>query len=153
MLSVFSLGYWRSLKWLQAELHETQLILLFSDNSNSMEISLIFLTTYNNDITSNICISRSLVWKLLWWKKLIVKLAQRLYYKYEGLPFLFAFLSPFSFHRSFKTIPDSKVRGTNMGPTWGRQDPGGPHVGPMNLAIWEHPRMVFCSVLLLLPSS
>ena len=23
-----------------------------------------------------------------------------------------------------------------MGPTWGRQDPGGPHVGPMNLAIW-----------------
>ena len=25
-----------------------------------------------------------------------------------------------------------------MGPTWGRQDPGGPHVGPMNLAIWAH---------------
>ena len=24
-----------------------------------------------------------------------------------------------------------------MGPTWGRQDPGGPHVGPMNLAIRE----------------
>ena len=24
-----------------------------------------------------------------------------------------------------------------MGPTWGRQDPGGPHVGPMNFAIWE----------------
>ena len=24
-----------------------------------------------------------------------------------------------------------------MGPTWGQQDPGGPHVGPMNLAIWE----------------
>ena len=23
-----------------------------------------------------------------------------------------------------------------MGPTWGRQGPGGPHVGPMNLAIW-----------------
>ena len=23
-----------------------------------------------------------------------------------------------------------------MGPTWVRQDPGGPHVGPMNLAIW-----------------
>ena len=32
--------------------------------------------------------------------------------------------------------PDSKVHGTNMGPTWGRQDPGGPHVGPMNFAIW-----------------
>ena len=24
-----------------------------------------------------------------------------------------------------------------MGPIWGRQDPGGPRVGPMNLAIWE----------------
>ena len=24
-----------------------------------------------------------------------------------------------------------------MGPTWGQQDPGGPHVGPMNLAIWD----------------
>ena len=33
--------------------------------------------------------------------------------------------------------PDSKVHEVNMGPNWGRQDPGGPHVGPMNLAIWE----------------
>ena len=33
--------------------------------------------------------------------------------------------------------PDSKVHGSNMGPIWGRQDPGGPHDGPMNLAIWE----------------
>ena len=24
-----------------------------------------------------------------------------------------------------------------MGPIWGRQDPGGPHVGPMNIAIWD----------------
>ena len=32
--------------------------------------------------------------------------------------------------------PDSKVHGANMGPTWGRQDPDGPHVGHMNLAIW-----------------
>ena len=32
--------------------------------------------------------------------------------------------------------PGGKVYGANMGPTWGRQDPGGPHVGPMNLAIW-----------------
>ena len=23
-----------------------------------------------------------------------------------------------------------------MGPIWGRQDPGGPHVGPMTFAIW-----------------
>ena len=34
-----------------------------------------------------------------------------------------------------KTIPDSKVHGANMGPIWGLQDPGGPHVGPMNFAI------------------
>ena len=33
-------------------------------------------------------------------------------------------------------VPDSKVHGANMGPIWGRQDPGEPHVGPMNLAIW-----------------
>ena len=34
--------------------------------------------------------------------------------------------------------PDSKVDGVNMGPIWGRQDPGGPHVGPMNFAIWVY---------------
>ena len=31
--------------------------------------------------------------------------------------------------------PDSKVHGTNMGPNWDRQGPGGTHVGPMYLAI------------------
>ena len=35
------------------------------------------------------------------------------------------------------TNPDSKVHGTSMGSIWGRQDPGGSHVGPMNFAIWE----------------
>ena len=34
-----------------------------------------------------------------------------------------------------KEIPDSKVHGANMGPTWVMSAPGGPHVGPMNLAI------------------
>ena len=33
-------------------------------------------------------------------------------------------------------FPDGKVHGDNVGPTCGRQDPGGPHVGPMNFAIW-----------------
>ena len=33
-------------------------------------------------------------------------------------------------------INDSKVHGAKMGPIWGSQDPGGPHVGPMNFAIW-----------------
>ena len=31
---------------------------------------------------------------------------------------------------------DCKIHGANMGPIWGLQDPGGPHGGPMNLAIW-----------------
>ena len=34
-------------------------------------------------------------------------------------------------------VPDSKVHGARMGPIWGRQDPGGHHVGPMNFAIWD----------------
>ena len=32
--------------------------------------------------------------------------------------------------------PDSKVHWANMGPIWVRQAPGGPHVSPMNFAIW-----------------
>ena len=32
--------------------------------------------------------------------------------------------------------PDSKVHGANMGPTWVLSSPGGPYVGPMNLAVW-----------------
>ena len=34
-----------------------------------------------------------------------------------------------------KDSPDSKVHEAYIGPTWGRQDPGGPYVGPMSLAI------------------
>ena len=37
----------------------------------------------------------------------------------------------------YSSIHDSKVHGANMGPIWDRQDPGGPHVGPMNFAIWD----------------
>ena len=32
--------------------------------------------------------------------------------------------------------PDSKVHGSNMWPIWGRQNPCGLHVGPMNFVIW-----------------
>ena len=35
----------------------------------------------------------------------------------------------------YRHLPDNKVHGTNMGPIWGRQDPGGPHVGAMEFAI------------------
>ena len=37
---------------------------------------------------------------------------------------------PLLFH-----IPESKVHGDNMGPTWVPPAPDGPHVGPMNLVI------------------
>ena len=41
-------------------------------------------------------------------------------------------------------ILDSKVHGANMGPIWGRKDPGGPHVGSMNFGIWDHSiRIIF----------
>ena len=39
---------------------------------------------------------------------------------------------------NYINTPDSKVHGANMGPIWGRQDPGGPHVGPMNFIMWDH---------------
>ena len=51
---------------------------------------------------------------------------------------------PLSCNWSFVTIicgfpsqklPDSKVHGANMGPTWVLSAPDEPHVGPMNLAI------------------
>ena len=34
-------------------------------------------------------------------------------------------------------IPDSKVHGDNMGPIWVLSAPDGPHVVPMNHAIWD----------------
>ena len=48
----------------------------------------------------------------------------------------------------------ARVHGANMGPTWRRQDPCGPHVGPMSLVIWvkpspcilhfRDPRLIWC---------
>ena len=43
-------------------------------------------------------------------------------------------IAPSRFLLSY-VFPENKVHEAYMGPTWGRQDPGGPHVGPMNLAI------------------
>ena len=36
---------------------------------------------------------------------------------------------------SYINIPESKVGEANVGTIWGREDPGRPHLGPMNLAI------------------
>ena len=43
---------------------------------------------------------------------------------------------PFMKSHQRDAVPDSKVHGANMGPIWCRKGPGGPHVGPMNFAIW-----------------
>ena len=34
------------------------------------------------------------------------------------------------------SYPHSKVHGANMGPIWGRQDPGGTHVGTVSFFTW-----------------
>ena len=50
--------------------------------------------------------------------------------------------------------PDSKVHGANMGPIWGRQDPGGTHVSPMNFVIWVLSYQSFsfqCWIIFFLP--
>ena len=47
-------------------------------------------------------------------------------------------------HKGILTIPDTKVHGANMGPTWGRQDPGGSHVDHVKLlsGMWSPPYMI-----------
>ena len=42
--------------------------------------------------------------------------------------------------------PHGKVPGANMGPIWGQQDPGGPHVGPRNFAIWGNPLRIWSNM-------
>ena len=56
-------------------------------------------------------------------------------FKFEGSLLLTGWLVSRQ-HLLDNGFPDSKVRGANMGPIWGRQDPVGSHCGPMNLAIW-----------------
>ena len=48
-------------------------------------------------------------------------------------------------------VPDSKVHEANMGPIWGRQDPGGPHVGPMNFAISHDGKQNFTQYMSFIP--
>ena len=40
---------------------------------------------------------------------------------------------------------NNKVHGANMGPTWDQQDAGGPHVGPMNFALWGPSSSYICA--------
>ena len=41
-------------------------------------------------------------------------------------------------YRLNSNIPDNKVHGANMRPTWVLSAPDGPHVGPVNLAIRDN---------------
>ena len=43
----------------------------------------------------------------------------------------------------YEYSPDSKVHGANMSSTWVLSAPGGPHVGPMNLAVRVHSHMAY----------
>ena len=43
-------------------------------------------------------------------------------------------------------FPDSEVHGVIIRPIWGQQDPGWPHVGPMNFPIWGYIRTPMFSV-------
>ena len=45
-------------------------------------------------------------------------------------------LAPWRCSSNLKSILDSKVHWAYMGPTWGRQDLGGPHIGPMIIDVW-----------------
>ena len=51
----------------------------------------------------------------------------------------------FSFHlvdtQKYR-YPDRKVHGANIGATLGRQDQGGPNVGPMNLVMWVYQKKI-----------
>ena len=47
-----------------------------------------------------------------------------------------------------QNTPDSKVHGANMGPIWGQQDPGGPHVSPHELC-YLGPCSVTCVLVIL----
>ena len=44
---------------------------------------------------------------------------------------------PWAYH------PDRKIHEANMGPLWGRQEPVGTHVGPMNFAIWIYDDVIY----------
>ena len=52
----------------------------------------------------------------------------------------------FGFYPIVDNFSDSKVYGANMGPTCGRQDPGGPHVGLMKRVIWVITSIIKCGM-------
>ena len=58
-----------------------------------------------------------------------------IYLLYYGVYATIGFTYIFECYFTDSTVPDSKVHGANMGPTWVLSAPDGPHIVPMNLAI------------------
>ena len=68
---------------------------------------------------------------LHWYLSLQMKIDYIVSFNFNKSSVVFEFLLILTlFH-----FPDSKIHGANMGPTWVLSSPGGPHDGPMNLAI------------------
>ena len=69
-----------------------------------------------------------------WWIHRMIPVSQ--YVSYEFLhPNSSGWVLKQRFFIGFREYPDSKVNGANMGPTRVLSAPGGPHIGPMKLAI------------------
>ena len=89
----------------------------------------------SGDILSNICINisfqqiSSLISIFPAFQKVFmaIGISVAVYLQYTVSPWLYASAL------QIVQFTHSKVHGANMGPTWGRQDPGGLHVGLMNL--------------------
>ena len=48
----------------------------------------------------------------------------------------------------YYAIPDDKIHGANMGPIWGRQDPGeGGYAGPVNFATLDNKLNTIYSII------
>ena len=74
--------------------------------------------------------------KIKWETKIITDNKINLYYDFVTFSTRWALIM-LQTHSTFVpvTYTDSKVHVAHMGPTWDRQDSGGPHVGHVNLAI------------------
>ena len=69
-------------------------------------------------------------WKRSFWKRLVIQIC------YSPILSSVRLIAFYYIRGTSHAYPDSKVHEANMGPTWGRQDPGGSHVGHVKLAIW-----------------
>ena len=93
-----------------------------------------------NFINEIIQLKRSMIY---WYEIIFLKLGRSIIIRNF---FLTSYTEPDRLHLKILYLqgdPDSKVHGTNTGPTWILSAPDGPHVGPMNLAV----RGLFCGTL------